>query len=143
MSNKENINYIITLLFNTTSLIKEKLREQEKSNSLSILSVRTLRYVSEKGKPTMKDLADYLHITPPSTTSLIEHDVKVGLLERVIDKQDRRLVRLIITEKGKKVLGQSYKSLNKVMKSILSKLNVRQLNELKNILETLSRQFKK
>ncbi len=143
MSSKKNINNIIALLFNTTSLIKEKMRQQEKFGSLSIPCLRTLRYVSEKGKPTMKDLAEYFYITPPSATSLIEHDVKVGLLERVIDKQDRRIVRLVITEKGKRALEQSYKRLNKVMKSILSKLNAGQLNELKNILETLSRQFKK
>jgi len=143
MPNEKRINYLVTLLFNTTSLIKEKLREQEKSDSLSLSSMRILRYVSEQGQPTMKDLAEYFCITPPSATSLIEHDVDAGLIGRVFDKRDRRIVRLAITVKGKNTLEKKFQNLVKAMDGILAKLNNKQKNQLTDILETLLRTYKK
>ena len=52
----------------------------------------------------MKELAGFLFITPPSVTSLINNLVKQGMIKRAIDKKDRRILRLTITEKGKIIL---------------------------------------
>ena len=138
-----NIREICTLIFQISAKLREKLkekRENDKCDEISFLNVRTLLFVQENTEPTMKDIADFLAITPPSATSLIDHYVKLGQLERILDKNDRRIVRLKITSQGKQILKNGFKNMMVVFKDILSNLDKNQINEVKIILKILAHQ---
>ncbi|RKY72244.1 MAG: hypothetical protein DRP97_00920 [Candidatus Latescibacterota bacterium] len=87
----------------------------------------------------MKEVADYFCITPPSATSLINPLVKSEMLKRVYDKNDRRIVRLSITSKGRKELKRGFNKLNNNMKKILMQLNINEQKNIIRILEKLSK----
>ncbi len=127
---------IISLLITAGRVIKDRLRE---ANGVSPTQIWTLRFISERGEPTMKDVADYLSITPPSATAVIENFVEQNLIERILDKQDRRIIRLRLTSKGKMFLDEVSKKASKKMKDLLSKLDKNEINQLKIILEKISR----
>lgn len=131
------------MIFTTSRLIRERTRDQGKIDPFSYLQLETLRYVIEKGNPLMKDVASYLCITPPSATSLVRGLVKSKQLERVYDKEDRRLVRLMITTKGKKILDAGFKKKIKQMKEMLSNLSEKEVGDFIKILEKLSRAYNK
>lgn len=126
----------ITLIFSVSRQIKEKYRDERKGH-ISGMKLETLRYIKEK-KPLMKEIADYLSIAPPSATSLINHLVKAGLAERIDDVQDRRIVRLGITNRGKKELQRGVERIAGRMKKMLSSLSERDKLNLIRILEKIS-----
>ncbi|MCD6528546.1 MarR family transcriptional regulator [bacterium] len=143
-SSNRMINYVISLIFKTNRLIREKLKKEKKHlNFFSILHLEALRYIAEKKNPSMKEVADYFCITPPSATSLINSLVRLNLVKRIYDKNDRRAIRLSITLKGKKELQKGIKRINENMKKVLSQLNTKELKNLIKILEKLSKIYEK
>lgn len=50
--------------------------------------------------PTVRDVADHLFVRPHSAVGLIDRSVGLGLLERRPDPEDRRVVRLALTDAG-------------------------------------------
>lgn len=138
-----NIEQLISMIFTTSRMIRDRAKDREKIDPFSYLQLETLRYVAEKGNPSMKDIADYLCITPPSATSLINGLVKTKQLERVFDKDDRRLIRLAVTAKGRGTLEDGFKKITRRMQAVLSKLNEKERSDLIKILEKLSRAYNK
>ena len=143
-NNTKTTNRIILLIFNTSRLIHEQTKgEKDCPDPFSVLCLETLRYVAEKENSLMKEVADYFRITPPSATSLINPLVKTKMLKRVIDKNDRRAVRLFITSKGRKNLNEGFSKINNRMRKILIKLSKKEQESLIKILEKLSKIYDK
>ena len=143
MPRNTDIGQLISMVFSTSRLIRERAKDREKIDPFSFLQLETLRYVAEKDNPSMKDIADYLCVTPPSATSLINGLAEAGQLERVHDKNDRRFVRLVVTPKGKTALASGFKKIITRMRRILNNLNARERSDLFKILEKLSRAYQK
>ena len=129
-----NLDYLVSLVFSLHRLLQDKMRREGKNFS-SFLQFKTLQYIDQKGEPGMKDIADFLAITPPSATSLIESLANAGKIERVADPKDRRIVRLKITSAGKQTIQEAIVMMNERMKTLLSRLNDEELNQLTAILE--------
>ena len=138
-----DIGQLVSMIFTTSRLIRERAKDREKIDPFSFLQLETLRYAAEKDNPSMKDIADYLCITPPSATSLINSLVKTKQLERIHDKDDRRFVRLVVTPKGKMALASGFKKITIRMRRVLSNLNAKERSDLFKILEKISRAYQK
>jgi len=138
-----NLEKLISMIFATSRLIRERSGNHEKIDPFSILQLETLRYVDEKENPSMREIADYLCVTAPSVTSLIDTLAKSKLLERIHDKADRRLVRLAVTPKGKEALVVGFKKITKRMQAVLINLSEKERVDLIMILEKLSQSYSK
>jgi len=138
-----NIEQLISMIFAVSRLIRERAKDREKIDPFSFLRLETLRYVAEKDNPSMKDVADYLCVTPPSATSLINSLVEAGQIERIYDKDDRRFVRLAVTPKGKTALASGFKKITTRMRRLLSNLNAKERSDLFKILEKFARAYQK
>jgi len=138
MSTKTDKNEIISRIFSTSRIIKDGLRNQGGIEGISFGHIKTFYFIKTQGSPTMKEVADYLGIAPPSATSLINQFVRRGHIKRHFDEKDRRIVRLSVTEKGEKIINEGYKSIARRLEKILSKLSCRQITNLKDILNSLS-----
>ncbi len=55
---------------------------------------------------TLGDLAAAEHVQPPSMTRIVDRLVESGLATRTVDADDRRVVRIDITPKGIRMLGE-------------------------------------
>lgn len=127
----------ISLIFATSRMIRRETCHGEKMSLGSYLKIGTLIYISEHKDPTMKEIADFLNIKPPSVTSLVNGLVKSGQIERITDKKDKRIVRLAITSNGKKILADGLNKKREKIKSILSNLDSTDRKNLINILTKL------
>ena len=137
-NNKKTIDYIISLIFKTDRLIHRRLkREKRRLDPFSVLRLEALRYIAEKKNPSMREVADYFCITPPSVTSLINSLVRSKVVKRVYDENDRRAIRLFITSKGREELKKGINRINNNMRKILRQLNTKELKNLIKILEKL------
>ena len=143
MQKESEINRIVSLIFTTSRLIRERSKGKDHPDPISFLRLETLRYVADHKNPTMREIALYLCITPPSTTSLIDDLVKSKMLERVFDKNDRRIVRLSVTEKGRETIRKGFGQIAKRFKKVLLKLSADDRENLVMILEKLSQAYSK
>lgn len=101
-----------------TELIKEvfdlarNISTKKENSRLTMVQLRTVLFVEKKGivKPT--DIAKEFSITPASVTSQIDNLVKEGWLERKYNQDDKRVIEVVISERGKEELSVEIKSLH-------------------------------
>ena len=69
---------------------------------LTLHQLHALRTVSEEGRCTMGALARRLHISLGAAPGLVDRLIQQNLLQRSPDPHDRRIVRLQLTERGRR-----------------------------------------
>lgn len=137
---QENSNdKIISAFFNAFRLFKQKLDLNNPLYHLPMAQMETLRLIGEEESVPMKQVADFLAITPPSATVLINNLVKLGFVQRNSDKLDRRAVHLSLTKKGKVVLQEGIKQRCKRLMILLKNLSKTEQTQLLTILTKMSR----
>ncbi|MFA6322073.1 MAG: MarR family winged helix-turn-helix transcriptional regulator [Candidatus Buchananbacteria bacterium] len=125
---------LISLFFSTGRLIHDRFKEERGQLNISVLQRETLKFIKENKNPLMKEVADYLCITRPSATVLIDNLAKMKLIRRLPDSHDRRQTRLEATEKVERIICQGKdKFLN-----LLSSLDEADQRNLIKILKKLS-----
>jgi len=143
-NNNKTIDCVISLIFKADRLIRRRLRKEKGHHDpFSVLRLEVLRYIAKKKNPSMREVADYFCITPPSVTTLINSLVKSKVVKRVYDKDDRRAIRLFITLKGREELKKGINRINNNMRKVLRQLNTKELKGLIRILEKLSKIYEK
>jgi DNA-binding MarR family transcriptional regulator len=91
----------------------------------------------------MTDIADFFHIELPSATSLVTKLCDQKLAERRTGLEDRRLVIITLTIKGKTLLERAMRERKKKLEKILSHLSGKEKSELLAILKTLNSRLQK
>lgn len=86
------------------------------------------------GQLTMSDIANRLFVSKPYNTLLVDKLIELGLVERLPDPKDRRIINIRLTEKGIGYLNEFKKS-NK--ENIKRRLSVLKPGELKQLLSSL------
>jgi len=134
---------LVTLMFSTSRLIRERSRDKNLPTHLTIVHVEALRYIKDHSEASMKDLAAYLCITPPSVTPLIDVLVKMDLVRRSADAKDRRLILLRLTTKGDKLLVRGFRIISARLRRVFSRLTLEEQKNLVRIFEKLSKLYSK
>lgn len=86
---------------------------------------------------TMGDLCDKLFLACSTATDLVDRMEKNGFLERKRDSQDRRVIRLSISERGKEVISEVIAARRRYVSSILEKLSEEEISQLEQSLDKL------
>ena len=82
------------------SLVRNMLKEEE----VSLAQYYTLHLIKAESCIRMRDVRDNLCVSAPYATGIIDKLVKNGFIERYRGKDDRRVVRVKLTDKGEKVI---------------------------------------
>ena len=94
-------------------------------------------FIGVKGRKSMESIATFFNIAPPSATSLIEKLEKKGHVVRIKDKDDRRMVYIELSPETKKQMLKMWKQKEKVLETVVSKLNPTDRNHFERILNIL------
>ncbi|MEI7451641.1 MAG: MarR family transcriptional regulator [Candidatus Falkowbacteria bacterium] len=130
---------LIGLIFNIGQSLREKVHAKHSSDDCSFMHMHTLHFVKDRDGATMRDVANLLHITPPSATSLVNALVKKGFIKRATDANDRRTVKLQITKDGINLLKKSFKKKSAIIEQNINKLSEVEKKSFINILNKLSK----
>ncbi len=131
---------LAVLMFTIGRLTREGFHKKNRTKpACSLLHLQTLRYVKEKKRPLMRDVAEFLFITPPAATFLIDGLVKEGLLARIIDSEDRRTVRLRITAAGNELFTRASRDAMREIAEVFSVLGAKERSELVALLEKVAK----
>jgi DNA-binding MarR family transcriptional regulator len=97
------------LLAFRTSLRRFQRWSEDQAKAAGLTHVQHQLLVAVKGHPgglppTVRDLAGYLLLRHHSTVELVDRAEAAGLVRRVADSRDARLVRVRLTPKGDRIL---------------------------------------
>ena len=99
--NLETVNDYLVSVFNDILTIEESELKKSQFNDLSITEMRTIEAIGMYKKKTSSEVAKELSITVGTLTVAINNLVKKGYVERLRSEDDRRVVKLGLTKKGK------------------------------------------
>jgi DNA-binding MarR family transcriptional regulator len=98
-------------LMETVPPVMQYIRRQMRSlrtHGLSVPQLRTLYFVSRNDRPSLSNVAEFIGLTLPSMSRLVDGLVKKALLTRTACPDDRRHIRLGITEVGQTALDVAW-----------------------------------
>jgi DNA-binding MarR family transcriptional regulator len=95
---EELVRALAATLFGVVQRMKQDSARKAAEWDLSVTQVRALYALREPA--SMRELADRLYLDPSNLTALVDRLEDLGLVERTADADDRRIKRLVITEKG-------------------------------------------
>lgn len=91
----------------------------------------------EAGGMKVSDLSDRLNITPAAVTHMINSLESDGILERVNDKRDRRIVLIRPTDKGNEIMRQMNTLFFERMKELIGVIGENDTREFIRILNRI------
>jgi DNA-binding MarR family transcriptional regulator len=95
--------------------------------------LRILRGAGVEGR-TMREISERMINRDPDVTRLADRTLKLGLARRMRDTEDRRVVKLYITEKGVELLSRLDESVHEFLQQALGNLGPKRLRMLRDLL---------
>lgn len=90
---------IIEVVPQVVQALRVEMRAQ-RSHDLSVPQFRTLAYISRHPSCSLSAAAEFIGLTLPAMSTLVNGLVEKGLVQRVVDPVDRRRVLLTVTDSG-------------------------------------------
>ena len=110
--------------------------------SVTIGQLKSLFFIDFEGSTNFRKLATALGVTPPNVTGIVDRLVDQGLVSRQENPEDRRMLLLKTTDKGKALLAKLRESGVSRMSAILAQLSLEELAALAQGLTALARAAK-
>jgi len=113
-------------------LIRGLLVKQKDALAKGTITVPQYTLLSDiilKGSLKMKDIASDLGVSLPATTGIVSRLHKIGLVKRVFDKNDRRIIYIEVTVKGKNIVKQVADQRKKAIASVFGKLTQKERDQ--------------
>jgi DNA-binding MarR family transcriptional regulator len=95
--------------------------------------LRILRGAGASGR-TMREIAERMINRDPDVTRLADRTVKLRLARRLRDAEDRRVVKLYISEKGRAMLARLDEAVHLFLQQAMAGLDASQLRTLRDLL---------
>ena len=137
MTNKALNEQIAEQMFTVSRLMKEEMTFDSDTSQLTILQLQALIFISRHEAGTMTELSNHFSISLPTATSLSNKLVNAKLIKRQTSKTDRRIVTLVLTQKGQDVLAQAMKQRSSKLNTMLSYLSLSEKEQLLQIMKNL------
>lgn len=117
------------------------------SNSVGVRfspsQMRAMAAFHEDREYRMGELSKIAQVTMPFMTEMVDGLVRDGILERVRDAGDRRVVKVKLSGQGRNIHQQFVKTRSREMESIFAKLDSKDQTELLKTLQKMSEILKK
>lgn len=103
--------------------------------NISALEMQLIQYIMHNGAQKMKDISRYFHIKLSTFTSIIDKAERNRVLKRVNSKEDRRVVFLDVTTKGRNLYREYVEALDSLVEKTGINVDEEQFEKLENGLE--------
>jgi DNA-binding MarR family transcriptional regulator len=97
---------------------------------------QALAIVMHSGNLQTSEIGRRLGISSPNMTPLIDRLIEKGYAERLSDSQDRRVIKIAITEKGRRFVAGKRRLVRNEIKKNLSTLSIEEVLTLSKAIET-------
>jgi DNA-binding MarR family transcriptional regulator len=118
--------------------VGQKYKDANLTPDLPNLTLKQYYYldvINRMNNPTYSEIANNFKVTKPAITAIINRLIKLGYLERVQSANDRRVYYVLVSDKGKKLIGINNESASAYAKYVENCLTREELASYINILE--------
>ena len=98
-----------------------------------------LQYLLQKDRCMMRELADLLNVSTSAVTGHVDRAVAMDLLKREHAAEDRRVIWVSITAKGKKIIQEFLKQRKEMFVRIFEKMGSAERNQYVQTFEKICR----
>jgi DNA-binding MarR family transcriptional regulator len=116
---KKTNNKIEEKIRNIAKYLNEYTKDHLKCYNLTLGRFHVLRVIIESQPVSMGDIHNELHMANSTVTVIVDYLHEAGLVKRKRDTEDRRVVLLEITEKGRKIMESLLEKRQVFMKKAL------------------------
>lgn len=117
----------------------EYLMKDEISEDLTNDQHAMLRFIQNYGPCTSTALADAFFVKKSAITAIINRLNEKGLITRQRDDNDRRVVYLTLSERGKKIYNESERKIHQLVEDMITKFSDDEITSFINTYEKLSK----
>ena len=142
MDPKDTINDILVNLFNEILKLEEEAIITEEFKDITNNDMHIIEAIGLSGENTMSAVAKKLNITAGSLTTSVNALVNKKYVKRQRSKEDRRVVFLDLTEKGKRAYEHHREYHRQMTEAVLARLNDEEVSVLTKALKDLSDFFR-
>lgn len=136
------LNELLVDLFNDILEIEQKALQSGAFKDVSVTEMHTIEAIGMYKPRTMTEVACQLDITLGTLTTAINHLVRKGYVERKRSEEDRRIVYIMLTKKGKLAYRIHEKFHSDMVKATIEDLTEEEEKVLVKSLEKLNDFFK-
>ncbi|HLO01898.1 MAG TPA: MarR family transcriptional regulator [Symbiobacteriaceae bacterium] len=126
------------LLRNVSTMLKKRGRDIISQFEITPPQLDALLVLREYGELTMGELCQKMYLACSTATDLIDRMERNGLIERVRDTADRRVIRLKVLLKGTKVIDDVLDARRNYLATILAEIDLADKERLIHALEQLN-----
>ncbi len=134
-----NINSLVVKLFNDILHIEEETLKRSTFENVTLNELHVIEAIGINKNRTMSEIAKLLHVTLGTLTTSVNNLVKKDLASRLKDENDRRLVYIELTHRGRVLYKLHEKFHVNMVQNIVKNLDEIEQVNLSNSLEKLTR----
>ena len=139
--NKETIENVATTTFEILPLLRKKLLRMDvvqAEHRMPMSHVQVLAMLGENGALSVSEISRRLGIAKPNITPLIDKLIEEGYVERRRDDSDRRVVNIVLLEKGEEKLAQIRETIVRQVMRWTGNIQEKDFFELERALQTVA-----
>jgi MarR family 2-MHQ and catechol resistance regulon transcriptional repressor len=132
----------LTILLRATNFIQETIKEDVSKYGLNLTEFGALEVLYHKGPLPVQSICEKVLIANSSMSYVIENLIKKDLIEKIKDKNDRRIHIVHLTKKGQQLFDEVYPMHLAHMRSIIDVIDEKEEKDLQFLLKKLGKQSK-
>ena len=114
-------------------------RPFSEQHGLTMLQVRLLLSLQIDGPLTVGGLSKSMNIAGANASSMCKRLEQLGYLSRTRDTRDERVVQIVLTEQGNRILEEIQQAMCNYFEPVLKSISESELNAIQQGMRTLSR----
>ena len=144
------LNTVAEDLFSTMPLVGRSIRKKLLKTALTSFEediapphFEIMKLLEEAGTLHVAEIGERLQIARPQMTHLIDRLVELDIVERQIGIEDRRMINIMLTDKGKRIINEHDDDIRNATREMLACLTDEELEGLSVSLRKLREIFSK
>lgn len=142
MNIHEMLNEVLVRLFRNINTIEENAIKQSKHQNMTTNDMHVIEAIGIGSPKNMTSVARSLMVTTGTLTISVNSLVKKGFVERTRSEEDRRVVLISLTEKGKEAFRSHQKFHDDMVEAVTAQLSMEEQEILQKALSRLNKFFR-
>jgi len=126
-----------------SAIIRQKGREILSDFPITPPQFVALQWLKEEGDMTIGDLSSKMYLANSTTTDLIDRMEKSGLVKRVRNSSDRRVVQIHLLDKGREIIDEVIRHRQIYLNDIISHFSPEKVKVIHESLNLLFQEMEK
>lgn len=133
----EQVNEYLVSVFNDILIIEEQQLRKSHFSDVTITEIHTIESIGMYDRKTTTEVSKELGVTVGTLTTAINRLVKKGYVERIRSDDDRRVVKLSLTKKGKLLFRVHHSFHSEMVKGAVADLDDTEKKAMMKVLKNL------